>query len=101
MVVENKYIKIFRGIIILDLKEKINRKELAIKLGISNQHPHFCTAINILVNEKICIEHTFFGSVKLLEFDLDKLDEFVRENSEEFALWGKYIETTKPSFYSY
>lgn len=85
----------------LNLKEKINRTELAKKLNMANQHPHFTTAINMLIQEEICTVHPYLGAIKLLEFDFDKLDDYIRRNSEEFALWGKYIETTKPLFYSY
>jgi len=90
---ETQY-KILRNIINLRIKKVITWKQLSNLLNINRTNPQFIEAIKICIEKRIIIEYKTFDCLRVLEINNKKLEKFIRENSEEFKLWGKFIETT-------
>lgn len=90
--------KYLRLINILKIKKPISHKELAKKLGMDMRDPRIREITIILKENELCEEIKWLGNVKLLNINLTKLEEYIRNNSEEFKTWGKFIEVTTPGY---
>jgi hypothetical protein len=101
---KEKNIRIFnilRDLFILNVKIKISRTELLMKLNLKPNDANFYKAINLMLTNGLAKDHLFYGKIKLLEINNTELDEFIRKNSIEFNKWGKFIEKSKPYIFNY
>ncbi len=97
----DKLIKLLRKIYILQFKKRISQKTLAESISMSVRDPRFREIIILLRTKKIIIEYETFSSQKLIEIRNGNLEKYIRNNSEDFVEWGKFIEISKPFSYSY
>lgn len=95
---ENSY-KILRNIVILKIRRDIILTDLAKELKINRRHPDLYNALKVLKKNHIIESIPTFGTAKLLRIDNNKLESFVRENSQEFKLWGRFIEVTTMGYH--
>ncbi len=91
---ENLYL-LFREIILLDKEEYISLKDLADNLGIKQYSSLFIKSIKLLKSINIIgIHKTVYANYSKVVIDLDKLENYIRENSQEFKHWARFIIST-------
>ena len=93
-------IKLLRKIYIWQKKSNMSQNTLAINLNMTVRDPRFRALLTILRNHNLMIEHETVDK-KLIEIRFGPLEKYIREHSEDFAEWGKFIETSRPFSYSY
>jgi len=96
--VREKTIRVMRKIIILDIKKEIFLVELAKKLKMPRNHPDLYEALKIMEEKSLMTKKDYFGNLKIIKINNELLEEYIRENSEDFKEWGKFIEATVMGF---
>lgn len=91
--------KVLRDIVIINPNKQMTISTLARAIKRSNTDIIFRRAL-FLANHHNIITFNEFGSAKVVNIDMSKLELFIRAKSQEFNAWGKFIERTN-KLYSY
>jgi hypothetical protein len=101
MEIKDNIFKLLRELFMLQIKESLFQQELAEKLNLSRRDPRFRDILKVLRDNDLVKEETMIHTIKKIKVNNNKLDKFIRFNSEEFKRWGLYIEISKPGVYNY